>query len=360
MQELREENRSLREQLGLQVVQRQNDVKPAGRESRLQVGGLLQVQGEAGGRVDSRYTDDNDRIFLRRARVNVQGRLVEDFDFRTEIEVTGSLAPATGLRGQLTDAYVNWSRYRWLSFKAGQFKTPFGFEQLYQDSRLYIPERTLGSDRLTASRQIGLAASGTLGEAGLLSYSVGAFNGTGTNASANDDDRFLYAGRIEGTLYEGRLAGLDTRLAAGIDGLTSRDRSVGFPADFGFDSTPATPGRDGIFAGRRRAVGVDAQLQLGRFELWGEVLQGRFSPENRTPAPTVRATATSFLGAYMLIPDRFQIVGRYDRFLDTATWTAGTNYYLRGHDLKLQLHYVRSDAGDAERQRVIARLQTVF
>ena len=63
----------------------------------------------------------------------------------------------------------------------------------------------------------------------------------------------------------------------------------------------------------------------------------------------------------MLVPDRFQLVGRYDRFMDTKAWTAGTNYYIRGHDLKLQLHFVRSDdAADVERQRVIARVQTIF
>ncbi|MGZ8830619.1 MAG: porin [Thermoanaerobaculia bacterium] len=360
VKELRAENQLLREQFGLQAVQRQNDVKPAGRDSRLSVGGLLQAQAETGGRTDSRFTDDNDRFFLRRARINVQGRFVEDFDFRTELEVTGSLAGATGLRGQLTDAYVTWTRYPWLSVRAGQFKTPYGFEQLYLDSRLFTPERTFGNDRLTAGRQIGLAAIGTIGEAGLLTYSAGLFNGTGTNSSLNDDDRFMYVGRVAGTLYEGRIRNLETRVTAGVNGLTSHDRSVAMPPDFNFDSTPSSPARDGIFSGRRKGTGADAQVVLGRLEMWSEYLRGSFSPDNRFPAPTVNATSNSLLGAFMIVYDKLQLVGRYDRFLTTKTWTAGANYYIRGHDLKLQLHLVRGKRLGISHDRVIARLQTVF
>ena len=344
VKELRAENQSLREQLGLQTVQ-----KPE-RQSRVQVGGLLQAQAEGGESVDSRHSGD-DRFFLRRARVNVQGRFAEDFDFRTEVEMTGSLSDATALRGQLTDAYVTWTRYRWLNLRAGQVKSPFGHEQLYSDPRLLVPERTFGGDRLTAGRQIGISVLGSIGD-DTLTWNAGVFNGTGANTSANDDDRFLYAGRVAGTIFRGRLSNLDARLTAGVNALTSRDTSVSMPADFGFE--------DNTFAGRRLLTGADAQLLIGRFEFWSEVLRGRFSPEDRVPASNVRATATSFLGAYMLVPDRFQVVGRYDRFMTTTTWTAGANYYIRGHDLKLQLHFVRSDFDDITRDRVIARLQTVF
>jgi phosphate-selective porin OprO and OprP len=360
VKELQAENEVLREQVGLQAVQRQNDVKPAGRESRLLVGGLVQAQAESGGRTDSRYTDDNDRFFLRRARVNLSGRFVEDFDFRVELEGTGSLPGATGFRAQLTDAYVTWTPFLSFNLRAGQFKTPYGFEQLYQDARLYTPERSFGSDRLTASRQIGLAAFGQIGEAGLLTYQAGLFNGNSTNTSLNDDDRFLYVGRIAGTLYEGRIRNQETRLTAGINGLTSHDRSVAMPPDFNFDSTPSSPARDGLFSGRRKGTGADAQLLFGRLELWSEYLHGHFAPDNRFPSPAVDATAKSYLGGYMLVYDTLQLVGRYDRFLTTKTWSAGANYYIRGHDLKLQLHFVRGNTAGVSRDRVIARLQTVF
>jgi hypothetical protein len=167
-------------------------------------------------------------------------------------------------------------------------------------------------------------------------------------------------GRLAGTLYEGRIRNLETRLTAGINGLTSHDRSVALPPDFNIDSTPASPARDGIFSGRRKATGADAQVLFGRLEVWSEYLRGSFSPDNRFPSPTVDATSKSLLGAYMLVYDRLQLVGRYDRFLTTKTWTAGANYFIHGHDLKLQLHFVRGDTLGVVHDRVIARLQTVF
>src|SRR5262245_43711620 len=91
----------------------------------LRVGGLIQVQGEAGDRGDSRFSSSNSRIFLRRARVNVSGRFVEEFNFRAELELAGSLSDASGLRAQLADAYLNWNRFDFANFRVGQFKSPF-------------------------------------------------------------------------------------------------------------------------------------------------------------------------------------------------------------------------------------------
>jgi len=185
------------------------------------------------------------------------------------------------------------------------------------------------------------------------------FNGNGTNTSSNDDDRFLYAGRMAGTIYEGRIHNRETRLTAGINGMTSHDRLLAMPADFGFDSTPSSPARDNLFSGTRRGTGADAQLLFGRFEVWSEFLRGRYSPENHFPVATRHATSTSFLGGYMVY-DALQLVGHYDRFLSTKTWSVGANYYIRGQDLKLQLHFVRGNTLGISHDRVIARLQTVF
>ena len=57
---------------------------------------------------------------------------------------------------QLTDAYINWNHFDFANVKAGQFKTPFGYEQLYADPKLFTIERTSANDRLTVSRQIGV------------------------------------------------------------------------------------------------------------------------------------------------------------------------------------------------------------
>lgn len=81
-------------------------VKPAGREPTLTIGGLLQIQAEAGDKGDARFGNDNDRFYLRRARLNATGRFLEEFDFRLEGEFAGTLTNTSGLRAQLTDAFV--------------------------------------------------------------------------------------------------------------------------------------------------------------------------------------------------------------------------------------------------------------
>lgn len=101
-------------------------VKPAGEEPKLTLGGMAQVQGEFGDAGDSRFSK-SDRFLLRRARMNAQGRFLEGFEFRIELDLGGG---GSSLRAQMTDGYVSWSKHRIVNIRAGQFKTPFGFEQL--------------------------------------------------------------------------------------------------------------------------------------------------------------------------------------------------------------------------------------
>src|SRR5258706_12738400 len=83
VQELKKENDQLRRDLGLEVTARQGDAKMAGKEESLQVGGMIQAQSEAGDRGASRFSDGNSRTFLRRARANPTGRLLEEVNLPT-------------------------------------------------------------------------------------------------------------------------------------------------------------------------------------------------------------------------------------------------------------------------------------
>lgn len=191
---------------GSLAAQSPGSVKPSEREPTLAIGGLLQVQMDVGDRGDSRFTNDNDRFYLRRARLNATGKFLEEFDFRLELDLAGSLSNSSALRAQMTDGFINWNRYPAANVRAGQFKTPFGFEQLYGDPRLITIERSLVNDRLTASRQLGAQVGGDLLDK-RLSYAAGAFNGNSVNNNFNDDDRFFLAGRLAGVPWQGKLAG---------------------------------------------------------------------------------------------------------------------------------------------------------
>jgi phosphate-selective porin OprO/OprP len=336
-------------------------VQPAGKEPTLRLGGLLQGQAELGDRGDLRWDSANDRIFLRRARINLQGRFLEAFEFRLEADAAGTLAATSGLRLQLTDGYVDWKRYQAASVRVGQFKTPFGFEQLFSDPRLVTPERSLANDRLTLSRQSGVQVSGELLE-GRLSYAAGLFNGTGANSNANDNDQFLYVGRLAGKPLPG--------LSLGANAYTSHDDAVPLGPEFRVDLTPSTPAPDNVFQGERSATGLDLQWQWKRLELWAEAMRVRFEPADAIPADRFRADGGYLQAGFYVVPGKLQAVVKVETFdpddgadddaVDTIT--AGANLLLKGDDLKLQAYYLRFDVPGAEGDdsKALLRLQLVF
>ncbi len=331
--DLKRENEQLRRDLGLEVVARQSDVKMGGRAENLLIGGLVQVQGETGDRVDTRFSTSNGRVFLRRARFNMAGRFIEEFNFRAELELAGSLADSSGFRAQLTDAYVNWNRFDSANVRVGQFKTPYGFEQLYADPRLYTAERSLVSDRLTAGRQVGVQLGGEwLYER--INYAIGVFNGNGTNLNFNDNDRFMTAGRVSVVPLSGRFLDLPGRWSIGANHFRTRDNNVN------------------AFTGDRRGTGLDSQIELGPLEIWGEVLRTTFEPLTGR-----RLESQGGYGqiAWYAIMDKLQFVGRRETLDGTASSIFGVNYYFKQHDVKLQFDVMRNHG-----TKVLARLQTAF
>lgn len=355
MRELRAENAELRRRLGAQPAPgptpapepaaAQPVVRPAGKEPRLAVGGFLHAQAESGDRVDARF-DESDRVYFRRARVNVQGGFAEHFDFKVEAELGGNtLGAGSSLRLQGTDVFAHWKRYPAAQVRFGQFKTPYSFEQIYSDTHIATPERALGVDRLALGRQLGVQLMGDL--AGKrVSYAVGAFNGNGINTSNNDDDGFLVAARLAGTLHErGTL-----KWTAGVNGYRSEDRNAAAPPEAGLANN--------VFAGTRHAWGADTQLVADRLELMTEYLSAEYDPAAAAAAPR-ELSAFYVVGGWLFTP-RWQGVLRYETYdgftSSTNAWTGGANYFIKGHDLKLQLHLMHSDEGD----RVVARVQTLF
>lgn len=353
---------------GLAGAQSLGTVKSSGKEPTLSLGGLIQAQAEFGDTGDGRFSNDNDRFYLRRARLTASGLFLEEFDFRLELDLAGSLANTSALRAQMTDGYITWNRYPAANVRVGQFKTPFGFEQLYRDPLLITIERSLVNDRLTLSRQLGAQVGGDLLDK-RLSYSAGVFNGNGANNNFNDDDRFLTAGRLSGIPWRGKLLGRSASWAVGGDVYQSTDTNVPQGSELNFDATPSTPDRDNVFSGERRGWGLDSQLLAGPFELWVEYLATRWEPTSRRPRATIDSDGWYAQASSFVVPDRVQVVLRYETFDPiedvtgeaTDTGTAGVSWYLKGHDLKLLVNYLRveKEARPGE-DKVLTRLQVVF
>src|SRR5258705_7782048 len=121
---------------------------PGGPEYKLTLGGYIQVNFEDGAvsAFEGRFGLNalKDRFRLRRARINLTGDFAEQFDFKME----GDFANSDGLSNnrlafEATDIWVNWHQFPAAQIKVGQYKAPFGLEQLTPDTTLYTIERTL-------------------------------------------------------------------------------------------------------------------------------------------------------------------------------------------------------------------------
>lgn len=336
-----------------------------GNERKLEISGFIQGQYEAGDAGDARFAGINDRFFFRRARLMVAGDFAEHFDFRLEADFgANSLGASTGVRASANEIYVNWNRYPAANVRVGYLKPAFGGDQLWSDTTFDTIERPLASDRIADGRQPGLGVYGSFLDK-RIGYLVTAGHGNGSNSSSNDDDRFLGAARVYGTLFDSTGAG---RLVAAANVMHSGDSAVSKPG-FGFDAT-AGGAVDGIFRGKRTGWGGDAQWTLGRWQVGGEYLRERFEPDNALPRRKFDADGWQLTASYMLVPARLQAVLRrevFDPNLDlagdtTENWLVGLNYLLKGNDIKLMINYLFGDApglpGDSG--RLLARVQLMY
>lgn len=323
-----------------------NAVKPAGKEKSLVLGGFVQANFESGQTPDSRFAGLNNRFLLRRARLNASGTFVENVSFKFEADFgANSLAAKSGLSAQVTDLYLSWTKLPAASLRLGQFKTPFGYEQLTADTKTLTVERSLPNDSLTLGRQVGLMLYGEVAEK-RLGYSLAAYNGTGTNINTNDNQKFLWVARATGVVLDTKAGNKKVKLTAGVDYFTTEDK--------------------GTFTGRREGTSVDAQFVYGPAEIHAEWLQNSRHP--LTGAATT-ASGWALLGAYSFTP-KWQAVLRYETYdSNTATtntttklWTYGLNYLLKGDDLKLSLDYLsgQQPAPAPRGDRFITRVQVMF
>lgn len=384
-------------------------VVPGASEIKLTLGGFIQAQYEGGdvSAFEGRFVEgtgaNKDRFRLRRARINLTGDFAEQFDFKIEGEFeqsdvgitvrnpngTTQVSNSTRTEFGATDIFINWHRFPEFKIKVGQYKAPFGLEQLTSDTKLFLTERSQVTSALTPERQVGLSIWGNPLESlfpdqkDLLTYSVGIFNGNGRNNSVNDNNEYMYAGRLEVQPFKGKIFNQDAWFKLGADALTSRDEpgTVLSPAgNLRVNSDGSLTSFNAPSAAERDAYGLDATLHLGPFDLIGEYLSERF--HSRTVngvAPLFqgfRADGYYVQGSYFLVPKKLQLVARFESFNpgqvandDLSSIAAGINYYIHGDDIKLMANYFHtwSDfresnpaAGRDEFDEIILRLQVIF
>jgi phosphate-selective porin len=366
-------------------------VVPGAAEYKLTLGGYIQANFETGdvSAFEGRFglTALKDRFRLRRTRINFAGDYKEQFEFKVEGDFSQSdgLSSSTRTGFSATDIFINWHAVPEANLKVGQWKAPFGLENLSPDALILTIERSLPTGAIVPERQTGVMLWGkpltniAPEQKDLVTYYAGIFNGTGRNFNINDNNEFMYVGRLELLPFKGELMGQEASLKIAGDYFFSRDAN-------GTNISPALNlrvGTDGSLTAytltspdERHAYSVDAWLTVGPFDLIAEYFNEKVTPRGGTTFTAFEPDGYYVQGSYFLIPKKLQAVVKYES-LDPGqvandgihSIIGGLNYYIHGDAIKVMANYVHtwSDFREANPQfgtdqfdEVILRLQVMF
>jgi len=314
------------------------------------------------GRIQFRYTgvDEsgaNENSFrIRRLRLNFKGDAFPHVSYEFELSADPAVA-AVPDRIRILDADVVFNYYPWTQIKVGQFKAPFGAEQITSSGRLQAIDRALMSV-LTPDRQLGAMLTSASDDTDLarglsghwLDYGVGYFNGNGINQKGNDNAGGLLAARLVSAHLK--------HLNLGAHVLTSKD-PIATAADLVGLALP----------GRRNGFGFDLHANHGPFSIWAEFADLRFNPEGDEAPREMRGYYIH--PSFFPIKDRLDLWYRLDAFdpnrdvddnLDKQWHHLGATYFVHGHGLKVQGEYIlrREKGRELDDDILIVQLQLIW
>jgi hypothetical protein len=327
-------------------------------------------------RIQPRYELEHDasstqQVFqIRRARLQLLGNVFGrhnkyyvQFGF-TPRDMTGGLIADEGSprRNPLRDARIEFDYLRDLTVWIGQMKVPFSRQRVISDGNLDAIDRSIANEEFNLDRDVGVQVlSADLGGLkGRLGYALGVFMGEGRNTFQRTDSGMLYVARfevrplgafddaIEGDLERSRRPGLGIGGAYAFHDNAQGNRSVHGerPVDGGTtDYHHATA--DIVFKWRGLALETAFHWRRGLQRTNG----GALGPTGR-PQPTEPArSGVGWFGqlGWLLPRISLELVTRYalirNPYGDASSVTredeagGGLNYYIAGHNLKIQADY---------------------
>jgi len=335
--------------------------------------------------------DDQNTFRMRRLLLSWEGNgFTRNLEYKVQVN-----AVAQEWKDFLEDAYINYRFKDLLQVEFGQYKVPYIRQQINSSGRLQFTERSLASEefRWTATdasttTTCTLPGGGTVSGTGIsacgggatktstttyserkfhydtglmiqgqafdrrLEYYASVTNGSGPNR-LNVNNEFLYLGR---TVWN--ILGQYGYAEADVDYLDQPALFIG--GSGGFNSQDNTQTKIAQAGG-----------EIG-FKYKGASLQGEYFYRHKNPlaGPTTGDHGYYVQTGYTVIPKHLELAGRVSEvFLagpknNKSEYTAGINYYVFGHDLKLQGNYsylpTQYAAGTANDHRVIVQVQTWF
>lgn len=243
---------------------------------------------------------------------------VEEFSFKFGYNPSADKLRSTYVRWQVTDA---------ARLTMGKFKVPLLRSRLVRTTRLLFLDRSVQA-RATGPRELGLKAELDLSEAMRLRIALQ----DGTDGTLSDK---RWTARLEADLLGGGLLKYEGAYKA-------KDR---WRSSLGIGISD-----DGFFADGR-VLAADLGLTRSRFSLALEWLDhgddlGTYKRGLVDPATILQRGGTQPYGvsvSWILVDKKLEAAVRLQNFDDpnhTEMTTLGLNYYLHGHNAKVQLNWI--------------------
>ncbi|HJX28569.1 MAG TPA: porin [Thermoanaerobaculia bacterium] len=136
--------------------------------------------------------DDVGSFRIRRAKTKFEGWVyTKDLTYEVQLNWPDTANP-------LEDVAINYDftkGKKFFMFKAGQFKVPFGRQELTSSGNQQFVDRSLVVNRFARGRDIGVQLWGTPLNS-KIDWRVGMFNGNGRTVSRNDNDEYQMNARL--------------------------------------------------------------------------------------------------------------------------------------------------------------------
>ncbi len=119
----------------------------------------------------------------------------------TAVSQSGSTVTSTRSRGPVLEDAELWYTFNPLAtLWVGQGKAYFGRQELTSSGKQQFVDRSITSGRFAPGRDIGIGLSGS-NTGKTFEYNLGIYNGNGINTSTNDNDEYMYIGRLVWTPF---------------------------------------------------------------------------------------------------------------------------------------------------------------
>lgn len=321
-------------------------------------------------RIQVRYTDENREVEpandpdrgsfrIRRMKTKFEGWVYEkDLTYELQINFADSA-------NVLEDANVNYdftNGKKLVMLKGGQYKVPFGRQELTSSGSQQFVDRSAVSNTFARGRDIGVQLWGTPYNS-KFDWRVGLFNGNGRTTSRNDNDDLQLNARFQWQPFgdvkysEGDFESSGKPLLALAVGYEASERPVAAAG-----TTPAHGNEQTITA-------FDLTFKWKGFSLFGEHFQ-RENDRTLATLATFDDSGYTFQAGYFILPQKLEVALRLselDPNDDVSNNEREENgiavgYFWNKHNHKLQADYreLKNNATNLDDKEVRLQYQIIF